>query len=543
MNTLSKLSFMAMALALASCNEKVSPELQGAGSTSVTTGGSTTVVPPNEYFFKVVNSSDVMLNYKMHKTGAGNANVNCEISGALPLSSDLYRADPSTYDITCYLEAEELAMNFNGLSYSVEASSNTCENIGYSPFSYYNYQPGSSTQGLQKLTCSSGATPGLARTANASINVGISCDTYISTEAGAVAVAAEADTEFCNFDYSSIPGFPDDAPNCDNGVLSVTEYIATGVDTSAPADGTADIATVTSTTRNVECGGKPVNCIEGPIKLTSLGAKFTSGIEMTKTTTNTAYSKKYELPTLYGIYPSNRRYVNYRRDLASTEIEYGNSDRQLNDGNSGNDVTLAGAYLSSWGDPVNKANYEPDVMGMYVTNRRMDGTQLVTTAMLNTNKFDYFRGSLAGGDYSKGTPQAADPFLGLSSGTRTSPFYTFYCFDGAYDIKARVKMVVREWDRQLPPSATNTSFERLSDIDLLPPLARQDVPYTQEVTGDPDSFNDFNDIMDWDDLIDMERDDSGVAYDPSITVYRPLAKGNFINGFLNPYLFPMESKD
>jgi hypothetical protein len=538
MSTLSKLSFLAMALALASCNEKVSPELQGANSASTTTG--TTVVLPSDFYFRVVNTSDTMLNYKLHKTGAGNANVNCEITSNLALSSDLYRADPSSYDITCFLEAEELALSLNGLKYAVEASKNTCEYIGYSPFSYYNYQPGNSTQSLQKLTCASGATPNMARAANAAINGNITCDAYINTEAGADPFAATSDQAICNFDYTNIPGFPADAPNCDDGVLTITEYTATGVDTTVPSDQIPDIAEVTEATRVVKCGGKPVNCIEGAIKLTSLAAKFTSGTETTKATVNDVYRKEYTLPATFGIYPSNRRYVNYRRDLASTEIEYGSSDREFNDGDSLNDSTLTNGYMSSFGDPLYKSDYDPNVMSFYSNNKRMDGTTLVSNATLLANKFNYFRGELSGGAFSRGIPYAADPFVGLN-GHKTNAFYSFYCFDAALDVRARVKMVVREWDRQLPASATSEYFERISDVDLLPPYARQDVPYTQEVTGDPDSWNDFNDIADWDDFIDMERDDSNVPYDPSITIFRPLPKGNFTDGFLNPYVFPMES--
>jgi hypothetical protein len=101
-------------------------------------------------------------------------------------------------------------------------------------------------------------------------------------------------------------------------------------------------------------------------------------------------------------------------------------------------------------------------------------------------------------------------------------------------------MVVRDWDRVLPVSSTSTYLERVSDVDQLPPLARQDVPYTDEVSGDVDSWNAFNDKDDWDDRMDMERDDAGVPYDPSITVWRPMPAGNFSDGFMNTWVFPME---
>ena len=87
MNTLSKLSFLVVALSLGACNEKVSPELQGAASSTTTSTGGTAVTPA-QYYFRITNSSDTMLNYKVHKSGTGNANTECSISNTTGLSSD-----------------------------------------------------------------------------------------------------------------------------------------------------------------------------------------------------------------------------------------------------------------------------------------------------------------------------------------------------------------------------------------------------------------------------------------------------------------------
>lgn len=503
-----------MALALASCNEKVSPELQGANATSVTTPGGPTIVP-TEYYFRIANSSDTMLNYKLHKSGSGNANADCKISGNLPLSSDLYRANPDAYDISCFFEAEELSLHFNGMDFSLESSPNTCEYIGYAPFSYYTQMPGDSSGSYTSTVCdaaTSTAFLALRGVAN------VTCDTYAAipgtTPAFSVPSGKEAET-LCRFNGK------DELPDCDIGEIVVTEtsYVrGPGADNIlGNGDDTLDD---TTETREIDCGGKIYNCIEGGIKFEGLLSRSTSGMVIKKSTIDQAQSIKKSLTALMGDYGSNRRYVNFRRDLASFEIEYGNSDKPLTNG-----------YSSAFGDPSNSKEFNPELMQNYSYNKKMDGNTLVTSVPTRdpSNRFWY-------------RPYAADPFLGLF-GARTNPHYVAYCLDNAFDIKARIKMLVRDWDRVLPGSATNTYFERISDVDQLPPIARQDVPYTDEITGDTDSWNAFNDVSDWDDLVEMERDDSNLPYDPAITIWRPLPDATYTTGFFNPAWFPYDKLD
>ncbi len=514
MNTLSKLSFLSLALLLGACNEKVSPELQGAASSTTTSGGAT-IIPPDTFYFKLTNASDSMLNFKLHKTGTGNANSNCEISNTTGLSSDAYRGSPSTYDISCYMEADELAMHFNGFAFNIESSSNTCEYIGYAPFSFYDRMPGSSTGTYEFLNCE-----GFADTAFLVTNPAFVGRTCNSIKASSVPGGTEFPSEgfdtkdLCRFDYSQETG----APNCDVGEVTVVERVVTRL---AGPDGTLgnadDVMSIISTPTINKCLGKITNCIQGPIKNEPTLSKNTSGIVITKSATNSAVSLNKSYAGLIGNYNSNRRYVNFRRDLASFDIEYGNSNKPLSSG-----------YLSSFGDPLYSKSYNPELVMNYANNKRMDGTALVTTVP-----------TLESGMYIA-SPYAAEPYIGLN-GSRTNPLYMAYCLDSAFDVKARIKMVVRDWDRTLPSSSTSTYFERISDADLLPPFARQDVPYTDEVTGDPDSWNAFNDILDWDDTIEMERDDSGAPYDPTITIWRPLPDATYTDGFFNPAWFPVDT--
>ncbi len=526
MNSLTKLSFLVMALALGACNEKVSPELQGA-ATSSSTGGSGSggpVVVPDQYYFRVVNKADTMLNFKVHKSGAGNANSNCEISGNTALSSNAYRADPATYDITCFYEAEELSLNFNGFKFGIEASANTCEYIGYGPFSYYDRIPGSSSQTLYEITCPETDAPNQANidAVVTATSDGIACGQMRNNDPDLSTVfpIPESDNDLCAFDYTDGGG-----PNCDTGIITVNSTLVTMTDTNA--DGNVDTPIPTTSSRTVRCGGKVSACIDGPFKAENFNVNATSGIKVGATAINIAYSKEYTYGSLFNEYYSNRKYVNYRRDLASLNIEFGNSNRN------GGTTDLTNSYMSSFGDPVYKYEFNPELMALYSDNKRMNGTELVSS--VNQTNAAELNG------FTSHTPYAADPFLGIN-GFKTNAFYTMYCFDNAFDVKARVRMVVRDWDRVHSSSATDVSLARISDVDLLPPLARQDVPYTDEVNGEPDSWNAFNDMPDWDDLIDMEREDGGTTYTPAITIWRTYPQIPYTqadtNGFFNPVYFP-----
>jgi len=85
--------------------------------------------------------------------------------------------------------------------------------------------------------------------------------------------------------------------------------------------------------------------------------------------------------------------------------------------------------------------------------------------------------------YTSGESENAMPF------GNTSPFYTFNCLDGARDIKARVRLVVREW---------NKTFKVNSFIDVDLPGA---APYAEDLMNNaaPVFGKSNNDYNDWDD--------------------------------------------
>ena len=551
MAMLKKLPLLALAvMALASCNEKVNPELNGNAVTTSGTSGSPTVVP-TEYYLKVEATSPLLLNYKLHRTGNNNFAAECKISSTgVALSNDAYNAealaptahDDKQFDITCYYEAEELAMYMNGLKFQVSASPNTCAYVGYSPYSFYDRMPGDSSTTYTKISCDTATTSAIASaylagatyttatdTQAAIDNTGvISCNDYVdSTLTAGERIRDSAvitDEDLCRFDYSKTTAAQgqDEGPNCDIG----TVYVNT---VSLVTSGATTTHKVTRT--KVKCGGKVRNCIKGPILKESALAGMTRGTVIYDTTLDAAFSKDYELEKLATkLRSTSNEIANYRRNVASTGIDFINN--------------YDAAYASIFSTSPNREQFDPNVMEFYSSNRRNESaTPIISTANLYT--------ATVRNGY-RAMPLAGDPFMGLSltAGTatinntgnnivsyRTSPFYTFFCLDGALEVKGKIRMVVREWDRIFP---TDGNLEAISDyIDISPvrnTVSKMDNPLDQEIPSTPGQFSNFNDQTDWDDIIPMER--TSGAYAAGVTIWRPYVVAPYTFGFFNPLYFP-----
>lgn len=514
MKTISKLSLLAIALTLASCNEKVAPELQTSGSTS---SPDDTPIPPDEYYFAVSNSSDSRLGYKLHKTGLGNVTSKCEVRNTTGLSNDAFRANPTANDITCYFDAEELSLMSGGFNVKIQASKNSCDFIGYSPYGYYNKIPGDSSGSYTQIDCEGDATNAHVTTVAGDISLDIStngggslgCGEWASRDIASVSrlkFSMSDDADLCRFNYQS-----GENELCDTGVITVNKYT---VSYTPPEAGQPDNdPTVEVSSRVIRCGGRHYNCVKGPTK--AIAANVTKVTEITQTELNKDFELEYKNPGILGTGLSNMHYANYRRNLANQNIDFIST----------NDAS----YASFWSDPIFGKTYDPRVMDFYAANYMMDGTtRLVSLTQSNAERI---RSNMF-----TARPLATDPIMGIGglvgASNQVNPFYTFYCFDTAYDMKARVRMVVRDWDRIFP---TNSDLEYLSDL-FRGANARQDNPDDVEIPGDMDGYNNFNDVADWDDLIPMER--TAGNFDPFSTIWRPIPNVSYPDGWYSPALFP-----
>lgn len=507
MKLVNGISLILAATLLSACNEQVSPELQnGAASGS---GGVS--APPSEYFFKVVDKSEALLNYKLHKTGPSNATVNCEVKSNTALSSDQFRSDQVNNDITCFFEAEELSLYHGGFSFAVQASKNTCDYVAYSPYGYFDRIPGDSSGTYTQITCGNDTTTNanvVAGAAALGVNIttaagNLRCRQWASNNIAntdRIPFTPTSDQDLCRFNYRD-----KGSERCDIGVIRINELRITN---TINEDGT-QTRTEEIIPRDVVCGGQVANCVDGPIKELRPGTTYFT--EVSNTIKGEEYEKSYTYGGLMGIKDSNRKYVNYRRDLASPHIDFGTS------------AGLSGSYLSSWSDTLFGKVFDPKVMDSFSRNLLLDN---VTPVILPADLEAYSIGN----NTWRAKPLAADPLM--STGTkRVNPFYTFHCLDTALEIKARIRMVVREWDRVFP---TNGDLEYLSDL-FRGSAARQDAPNYVELPDDNDGLINFNDLRDWDDKIDMDR--SFGPFDPASTVWSPTPKPGYPDGWFNPNNF------
>ena len=523
------LALMSMGLMIYSCNEKISPELQNGNSTTVPT-----VIVPTDYYFQVTNNSPVVLNYLLHRTGPGKATTECKInSTGIPLSSTLYVGDAATafdskaYDIACYLEAEELSMFFNGLSFKVEASKNTCEYVGYAPYSYFDAIPGVTTANWRGVKCEQdvGTVDAQATVAlpsgvdvlgGATRQIGCEemVDTSIPLDSDRLIIPIPDNYQpLCAFDYSTNGG--GNSQNCDSGRMKIDITSVSKVTPPDPAP--AYFTSAPISTPDHICGGSTTACVEGAIKSVS-SLNGTRGTEIVNSTMNEDFSKEYSLPALMGVRSSNVDIVNYRRGLASKHLNF-------------KDYTSTNEPL--WSDTNYNKAFDPSLMEAYAANKTPDGNPIIDVAggaasphvsnasfLLKQKELGYMA-----------TPLAADPYLGTVS--RVNPFYTFYCLDRAFEIKARIRMVVRDWDRVFP--STTSDLELISDVYKNINARSQDLPTDEEeIPGDFGNANYYNDIYDWDTWVHLDRSDPNSigVYDPGFTFWSPTL------GWWNPIIFP-----
>ncbi len=513
MKTVSKICFLSMATLLAACNEQISPELQKAGAGSGTTDSSGLIVP-DEYYFKLTNTSSVIRNFKLHKTGNNSLlNDKCQITSASKLSVFNFQSQPASYDITCYFEAEELSLRFGGFSWEVEASPNTCEFIRYNPFSYYNRMPGKSFGTYNKTTCVGTINPAEIAAGYPSCGNTVNSTAFRGMAAANNQFSLSSEAELCRFNYTDNGG-----EKCDDGSVTISEIVVTEV---FDADGLRQTPTTTTLLRTINCGGKAANCISGPIKNHS-ELTATKGSILTPANFDevTKYSVSY--PSLYPSGPDNYHYANFRRDLAHTNINFANSSHDYLVAGGKKSVNFSGtgdlsdgttdylaAYLNAWTglSTTDIKAFSANEVERYSRNllRNANTKNLDTT-------FDYTKTSSDPNDYTvlenssilenryTARPYAFEPFVGLANGYETNPVYTFSCLDNTFEVKARIRVFVRDWDKVLPSDAT---LEYVTDINRSE--AKQDAQREIESVGSNDESNDYNDVLDWDDIISITR--------------------------------------
>ncbi len=81
-------------------------------------------------------------------------------------------------------------------------------------------------------------------------------------------------------------------------------------------------------------------------------------------------------------------------------------------------------------------------------------------------------------------------------GPNPSPFYTFSCLDRAMEIKGRIRILVREWDKD----------EDVWPLEAMRYVVPADMDIESIELGVEDELDEVNDIFDWDDFYITERE-------------------------------------
>lgn len=475
MKTWPHLFLILIASSLLSCNEKISEEIQNQATAAPSSGGGSGSTVSETLSIRVVNNKDPIFSYIMHK--AGSVEEACEIQApAGGFNAATYNNnDPNTV-IDCVLDAEEYDLYFEGIDLDVQVDANLCEYVEYTPFKYFQWQPGVTQRDVHKVECDdicAAANPAICNKVFASGD-GVSYTDEIIGDGSSASI--------CSFDYSDEENFDGSkqGPNCDSGSFEEKTYTySSGDHDDDPLTADACLGlTAESTFQNQPCSGDLKACYGG--------GSFPDKLELDKTVLITQNLSLDELTVDVSVdspfnqgFDTNLSIANFSRTCSST------SNTKVN---SAFDIALIDIIGNEVEEITSSSNFVPTVVDLFE-----DG------------KPDH-------------TIYANHPFDGvatkLSPSADISPYYSIKCLDSARDIKAQIRVFVREWDRNL--ETDNLFLSRLSDIN-------QGVSARMDASGDQSAGNPWNDFLDWDDhladrdlnaTIDSNPNDNGGALDP-----------------------------
>ncbi|MFP5490808.1 MAG: hypothetical protein ACLGG0_04865 [Bacteriovoracia bacterium] len=511
---------------ISGCQEKIAPELSTPAST--TTGGGTTTTTSTNRFYVTLTDTPAEgvpaedLGYVLHKANFGSG-ISCQADDVVDTPETL----DSTRDISCFVEAEEFALYYHGLEMQAQSDGSTCEYIAKAPFSYWNYNPGLSLRingqprQVVRFNCddsvvehlSGNDIPALygnpsptyttvAQLCNRFFNLNDSGLT-LPLSFGQLHLDVAPDLAGADIDEENLCTYNYGETMCDEGRIQIHDVTVTGTDTSDPPDNIPDVISVTgSTPRTRECGGSVYNCIGGAIRdvIPTANKGFTSVV--------TSLEENEGKVTMT---------INQSIEKRGTNLHAANFMRQCSG--------VANYNAANSFTPLPGVEFDPNVLASYSKL----GVSTTGTQEKDTNNLDVipladhpFRAGIPGNVVATFAPNS--PLRKFSAANMSNqPFYTFSCLDHAYDVKARIRVAVREWNRNFSPTTQN--FQFVSDVynRALPYATRTKMDAGSAVTlleyptiYDDDSSNDiidlgFNNFEDWDDRLTFSNSATGTC--------------------------------
>lgn len=465
------LTALVTSLLLTSCTDNISEEVKNSETLSEE---QQTAAKFSNKSIRVVSTMPEGMSHILHKSGSMEGA--CEIkSPTLGFESTDYDKTSDVYTTDCILDVQEYDLFKQGAKLEVQVDEFLCEYINYKPFRFLQYLPGETTRTQYKVTCDTTCAEAQPDICDRTFHTGSG---ILAIDEGGVLTQGQMDPTdtnnallknsfnpvntplTCQFDYSSTtPRNGTTAPNCDEGSITThTINIISGVDGAGDPICTSDVdddqraKLDTITTSTVSCGGLQGSCLGGP------GADLLEPRHNASISDNTElgyFTKAIDIEAPYDKgHLSNKYIANFSRICSSTSNIKTNTlfDLTLNNivGYEVEDMPLRAPYPS------------------YPIDDNADGEN------------DYII-------------KADHPFKGeayyYSPSSNVKPYYAIECLDQALDIKAQIRVFIREWDRSF--SASNPYIARLSDINQAVPL--MDASGTQA----PGQW--WNDKGDWDD--------------------------------------------
>lgn len=370
--------------------------------------------------FRIIHGTANASSYLLHKEGRGYNTAACRITK--DQVDNFGSATDGVNNINCRLEAEEMDLTYYGASFSVLTSPGMCEYVRYRPVSYWTRPPGRTSASFivyedfsgDETAC--GSAPSIPEISTPS---GGAPYTWLPTAGSGTWTSARSyGSSYCDsgdcfnggdIDNPTTPGCHFNysgagGPNCDDGSYTLKTV------SCAESSGVCDCTVVTSI---VQCGGSNLSCMAGPVR----DMQFEKNLSSSATSAVT--------DTFAGTFEPNS---------GATELKF--------------TISAPGAPLQ---DPTT-----PKYTNAYLAN------WVKTNACLGADGYTYDSDNWAIINEVESTTASTYP-TDLFSGR--SPFYAFECLDAAQDVKARIRVQIRDWDRK---------FTASNDIDLLTPTGLMD---------------------------------------------------------------------
>lgn len=536
-----------------SCTEEISQELKNSDEASRAPTSATEAVGNK---ISITHKMPENLSYHIHSTKGRDFPCELESTGSNFSSSSYEKSDSK--DVTdCILEVEELDLFFEGVEFEINVDEYLCEYVQYRPFKFFQYPVGSTTQIEYEVKCDSSCSAASDSAASFCANIE---GTYLTYDSSTKVTSTSSTTgEFtnqsaasCRFDYSNNGG-----PNCDVG--AITKYVynifpeyndectgdgpgvaarTTQVDCelagtwteASCSDGTStDIGTCTggggtwnsascdvagrSTsdqctssgtwgpvaycgltdvagtgydnnivqdvegTEITECDGDTLECLNGP-SLEHLSDKIYIG-EIYDNKDLSTFTKSWVIkPSISEGRGTNMYMANYSRICSNNQVKASYYD---------NVITSATGLV---GDEVE--THTPSPKNPYDSTDPTQVYQVESVDYNNDGNNDY--------QVYNDHPLLGVISTGVSGRNSVMPYYGFYCLDKARDVKAQIRLFIREWDRMFDKD--ESKMEYVSDVDDPNDSARlidNDNYYDDDIA--------WNNFYDWDDFFSLNWSD------------------------------------